>query len=235
MIVFNEIFIREVNDVRSVCPDLSSNSTRGQPIALTNWKTKSGSKRSCLLMKSASQSPCPTLPPTKACPTSLTRLRVIRVVDYQFGVSNSGPTVIVLILETWATSLWARRPMGDNKVSCYAAGIVFYDGCHREVVQLAYELRELLEVSIGDFGLVVDWKDCRLFNLMLLSRRLALLCFVPKSDTENPPPIKHFGKYKWTTRCPPFALGFLKSSSIINMRIPYSLFKTPGNLTCSRG
>ena len=54
-------------------------------------------------------------------------------------------------------------------------------------MQLAYELYEL-EVSVGDFGLVVDWKNCRSFNLMLLSRRLALLyfCFVPKSDTENP-------------------------------------------------
>jgi hypothetical protein len=77
---------------------------------------------------------------------------------------------------------------GDNQVSGYAAGIDFYDGCLGEVVQLAYELCEMLEVSVGDFGLVVDWKDCRSFNLMLLSRRLALLyfCFVPKSDTENP-------------------------------------------------
>jgi hypothetical protein len=53
----------------------------------------------------------------------------------------------------------------------------------------------MLEVSVSDFGLVVDWKDCRSFNLMLLSEDLPTSPFASYLS-QMLKTLQTFGKYK---------------------------------------
>jgi hypothetical protein len=188
-IVFNEIFIREVNDVRSVYPNLFSNSTAGSTNGLDQLKDQIRIEKVMLAYEISF---------TITMFNSATYQSMSNFLNTATSDKGDGLSIWGFQFRANSDSSYSRDVSnitmsstangGTIKLAATPPGLTFMMGAIGKSCNLAYELCELLGVSVGDFGLVVDWKDCRSFNLMLLSRRLALFyfCFVPKSDTGNP-------------------------------------------------